>query len=295
MERRLKAIGLAAGLATASLWGSWAVISRLGVLGVLDAWDISFVRYLASTLVLAPVLLRRGAIGRQGILGVGWPAVAVLSLTGGPLYMLVALTGFGLAPASRHAVFGSGMIPVLTLVLSVLILGERPSTTRWIGTALTTGGIVLTVMQGLRASEAPLGLGEALFFLSALLWAGYTVASRVWQVPALPAITILSLFGMLVMTPLYLSLFGLRFLAAPMTEIVGQALYQGIVTGLIATFFYMRTIEILGPARAALFVALVPPIATLSAWPILGEKPGLATLAGVALVSVGMVVSVVRR
>ncbi|MBL8701060.1 MAG: DMT family transporter [Alphaproteobacteria bacterium] len=291
----MRAIGVAAGLATALLWGSWAVVSRLGVLGALDPWDISVLRYLVSTAVLAPVLLRRGAISRRGVLGVPWRAVAALSLTGGPPYMLVVLTGLGMAPASRHAVFGSGMMPLLTLAFSALLLSERPSAVRIAGTALATAGVVLTVLHGLTASEARLGFGEALFFLSAVLWAGYTVASRIWQVPALPAVAILSLVGAVLLIPVYLSLVGPRFLAAPAVEILGQAVFQGLVTGLLATFLYMRAIEILGPARASLFVALVPPIATVSAWPILGERPGLVTLAGVALVSLGMVVAVGRR
>lgn len=295
MERRVLATGFAAGLGTALLWGSWAPMSRLGVVGELNAWDIAFLRYVASTLVLLPLICRRSTITRRGAFGVPWPGVAVLILVGGPSYMLVVLAGLATAPASRHAVFGSGMMPLLTLAFSAILLGERPSFVRVLGTLLTAAGVALTVWHGLGAADAPLGHGEVLFFASAVLWAGYTVAARVWQVPAIPAVTILSLGGMVVMAALYLPVFGLRFLAAPLAEVLGQAVYQGIVTGLLATFLYTRTIELLGPARAALFIALVPPIVTLSAWPILGERPGLATLAGVALVSIGIAVAAIRR
>ena len=295
LDQRTLLTGITTGLVTASLWGSWAVISRLGVLGSLNAWDICFLRYLATTIVLAPWLLRRGAVTRAGIMGVSWQGVAVLSVTGGLPYMMMVMIGLGLAPASRHAVFGSGMMPLLTFALSWLLLGERAGARQLLGTLLTSAGVVLTVFHGFMASASPLGFGDLLFAGSAVLWASYTVASRIYRVKALPAVVILSMSGAIVSTLIYLPVYGLAFLRAPLAEIVGQALYQGILTGLIATMFYMRTIESLGAARAALFVAFVPPLVTLFAWPILGERPTWFSLAGVALVSIGMIVAVTRR
>ena len=105
----------------------------------------------------------------------------------------------------------------------------------------------------------------------------------------------LTVTGLVATLAIYPPVFGLRFLAAPWSEVLGQAFYQGVVTGLAGTLLYMRTGELLGASRAALFVALVPPMVTLFAWPALGEVPTALSLAGVALVSVGMVVAVLRR
>ena len=69
MNRRVVA-GLATGLATALLWGSWAVFTRHGLVGAVDRWDMMFVRYLPSGLILLPVLLRRGGVSRAGVAGV---------------------------------------------------------------------------------------------------------------------------------------------------------------------------------------------------------------------------------
>jgi drug/metabolite transporter (DMT)-like permease len=295
IERRHLVAGLLTGLLTALLWGSWAVVSRIGVTGTLGIWDVCLLRYLATVLVLLPWLLRRTTFSREGIMGVRWPAVATLALTGGLPYMLMVLAGLAQAPASRHAVFGSGLIPLITLALSGLLLDERPSARQLVGTLIIFVGVLLTVLQALAANAIPLGSGDALFVASAVLWAAYTVAARVHRVPALPAVVVLSVTGLVGTLAIYLPAFGLRFLAAPWTEILGQAFYQGIVAGLFGTLLYMRTGELLGAARAALFVALVPPMVTLFAWPALGEVPTALSLAGVGLVSLGMIVAVLRR
>jgi drug/metabolite transporter (DMT)-like permease len=295
LERRQLLAGLLTGLLTALLWGSWAVVSRLGVTGALGVWDICVLRYATSTLVLLPWLLRRHTITRAGIMGVGWSGVAALAITGGLPYMLVVFSGLAEAPASRHAVFGSGVMPLMTLALSRVLLDERPSWRQILGTVVTSAGVLLTVLQAFGAGDAPLGRGDALFVLSAVMWASYTVAARVHRVPALPAVVILTVTGFIATLLVYPPVFGLRFAQAPLMEILGQAFYQGIVTGLVGTLLYMRTGELLGASRAALFVALVPPMVTLLAWPILGEQPTMLSLGGVALVSVGMAIAVLRR
>jgi drug/metabolite transporter (DMT)-like permease len=295
LERRQLLAGLLTGILTALLWGSWAVVSRLGVTGALGVWDICVLRYATSALVLLPWLLRRHTITRAGIMGVAWPGVAALAITGGLPYMLVVFAGLAEAPASRHAVFGSGVMPLMTLALSRVLLDERPSWRQILGTVVTSAGVLLTVLQALGASDAPLGRGDALFLLSAVLWASYTVAARVHRVPALPAVVILTLTGLVGTLLVYPPVFGLRFAQAPLMEILGQAFYQGIVTGLVGTLLYMRTGELLGASRAALFVALVPPMVTLIAWPVLGEQPTMLSLGGVALVSLGMAIAVLRR
>ena len=45
---------------------------------------------------------------------------------------------------------------------------------------------------------------------------------------------------------------------------------------------------ILGAARGAIFAALVPAVALLLAYPVLGEVPGVLELFGVTLVVLGM-------
>jgi drug/metabolite transporter (DMT)-like permease len=290
---RRRALGVAAGFATAVLWGSWATLSKLGVVGgTLDAWDVAFLRYAAGSMVMLPVILGAGGATRDGLAGTPWRGVMIMAMCGGAPYFLVALHGFDYAPAARQAVFGSALVVVFTMLASWFWLGEERSLRQVLGVAVVFIGIAFVAARGFEGGLASLGRGDLLFALSSLLWTGFTVAARRWRVSAVHATAILSVMGFVMLAPIYLALFGLRLLAASPFEIMWNAIYQGIVTGIIATLFYGKTIENLGAAGAALFVALVPPLATLLAWPVLDEVPSVAQLVGVLLVSVGIAATI---
>jgi len=283
--------GLVAGAVAVLLWGSWSVMSRLAVTGSLGVWELCLLRYAAMVAVLLPWLLRRGAVTRAGIAGVGWRGVLALGLTGGLPFPLCVLYGLALAPAARHAVFGSAIVPLATLAFGILLLGDRPGRRQLAGTLVICLGVGLTMRDALDAAAVPLGPGDALFFVSALLWAGYTVATRVHRVPALPAVIVIGVTGLAGTLAALPFVAPLDFSAASAAEIVFHTLHQGVGAALVGTLLFLRASERLGPSRAALFVAVIPPVTTLLAWPVLGEAPGPASLVGVVLVSIGMAIA----
>lgn len=291
MNRRVVA-GLATGLATAALWGSWAVFTRFGLVGAVDRWDMMFVRYLPAGLILLPVLLRRGGATRDGLAGVPWRG-AILLFAGGSLpYTLFVFHALERVPAAEQALFSNAIVLVATLAAGRAWLGERLTAGQFGGVAVMLAGVVLTGAQSLASLR--FGAGHAALVAAALLWTVYTVAARAWRVPALTATAIVCVGGMLAYVPAYLLVAGPRFLAADPAALVAQGLFQGVLTGIVSLVLYTRTIELLGAGPAALFTALIPPTATLLGWVVLGETPDAPRIAGAALVSVGMAITVWR-
>jgi drug/metabolite transporter (DMT)-like permease len=76
--------------------------------------------------------------------------------------------------------------------------------------------------------------------------------------------------------------------AAPWREIVIQGVFQGVLSAVVALLLYTRAVAILGAARGAVFAALVPTFSLLLAIPLLHELPTHLQLAGVVLVTAGM-------
>jgi drug/metabolite transporter (DMT)-like permease len=64
--------------------------------------------------------------------------------------------------------------------------------------------------------------------------------------------------------------------------------FQGLLSAVVALLFYTRAVAILGAARGAVFAALVPSFSLLLAIPMLHEIPTRLQLAGVVLVTAGM-------
>jgi drug/metabolite transporter (DMT)-like permease len=83
--------------------------------------------------------------------------------------------------------------------------------------------------------------------------------------------------------------------SAPWGEVVWQAFYQGIATGIVAIIVYSRAIALLGSSLASLFSAFIPALVVLTAIPLLGELPAPLEWAGMALATGGMVLALSRR
>jgi drug/metabolite transporter (DMT)-like permease len=83
----------------------------------------------------------------------------------------------------------------------------------------------------------------------------------------------------------------IHLLQVPAAAVAVQALYQGVLVGAVALFLYTQAVAILGAARAALFLPLVPVVTALSGAILLGEHASTLEIAGMLLAVIGMLVA----
>jgi drug/metabolite transporter (DMT)-like permease len=127
------------------------------------------------------------------------------------------------------------------------------------------------------------------------MWAIYTVSSKLYGVASLHATAIVSVFSVVLYVPVYVALQGDAILGAPLHDIAIQAVYQGIFVSTIALFFFSKAVFYLGPSLGSTFAALVPAAAVVLAGVVLGEQPTPLAIAGLAVVTLGMALTLVRR
>lgn len=111
------------------------------------------------------------------------------------------------------------------------------------------------------------------FLAAAFLFASYTITVRRAALDGFHAAAIAAVPSLVISLPLYASTFGDRALRLRISDIVIQALYQGVLTAALSIALYGRAIRLIGASAAGAFVALRPVIATLISIPVLGEKP----------------------
>lgn len=111
------------------------------------------------------------------------------------------------------------------------------------------------------------------FLAAAFLFASYTITVRCAALDGLHAAAIAAVPSLVIYLPLYASTFGDRALRLRISDIVIQALYQGVLTAALSIALYGRAIRLIGASAAGAFVALGPVIATLISIPVLGQKP----------------------
>ena len=283
-EQRLAGIGY--GLLAALIWGGFPVVTRLGVAhSPLDPYDIAFIRFLVAGALLAPLLLRRG-LG-----GVSAGAAALMIAGVGAPYILAVATALTHAPASYFALTPGSMI-AFTAVLGRFLVNETLRGAQKAGILTVLVGMALAAYTALSGNGGWLAI--VLFVVGGFLWAIYNITAKRCAVGALQATTIVSVGSALLYLPCYVAFRGLAIVHAPLGAIAIQAFYQGVMVSILGLYFFSKAVTILGPALGATFGALVPLLATVEAALLLGEKPGLFALAGIFIVTVGMITSLIN-
>lgn len=282
-------IGFVAGIGAALIWGAWPVLSRDAVIHGFTPLDIAMLRFGVAGLVLAPLILR------NGFGGLGTARAVVLAAGAGAPYVLVTVTGLTLAPAGH----GGVIIPCTMLSASTLgawiFLKDAPSPTRLAGLAVIFCGIGLTAWSGMDLDSGTWTpdaiLGDGLFMIGGVLWATYTVGSRVWSVEPFQATAAVSVLSMVIVLPIWVLTGGDVVMQAPLPALAWQAGFQGIVVAIGALIFYTKAVSVFGAARGALFAILGPVFTVLLAIPVLGEVPAGLAAAGLLLCTFGMAIA----
>jgi drug/metabolite transporter (DMT)-like permease len=274
------------GLAAASIWAGWSVITRLAVTTRLDAWDIAALRFGAAGLLLSPVLMRRG-LARDRL---GWLGLAAIIAGLGAPYALAAAGGLHFAPASDQGALNPGCMPLFVALIVAIVLRERLSGARKLGlSSIMVGALIIVGGHGWSAAwNSSRTLGDALFLVAAFLSACFTVAMLQAKLDPLHAAALVSTGSLVIYLPIYLAFFGARLAQLPLADIAVQALFQGVVVTIVSLLLYGRAVAILGASGGSAFGALVPALSALFAIPLLGEWPKETDWTGIVLISAGV-------
>ena len=268
--------------------------ARAGILGGLGVADMIFARYLVAGAIMLPLLLRWGL---PTLAGIGLRRAVVLTMLGGAPFALLQTGGYGFAPLAHGAVIAPSTVTIVSTIGAAIFLRERLGPAHLGGAAVVLLGIGLIGWDGIVHSEAKPGerawVGDLLFFASSILWAGFTLLLRHWRLSALRATAAVAVLSMVLATPVYLLWMGTAHLMAlPLGALAVQGLVQGGLQGVITMVAYSQAVVLLGVSRAVLFPAIVPAVSVIVGIPIVGEIPGPLQIAGLVLVTVGLLITI---
>lgn len=258
-------------LATTLGWGCNTVAGRLAV-GEVSPMAVVTLRWVIVVAALAP-LVGPALLAERKIL---LPRLAYLLAMGG-----LGFTGFNAfyywAAQSTTAVnMGviQGVIPAIVLAGSALLYRMSVRRLQVAGLVLTLAGIVVMTARGDAASLAALSFnpGDLGVLAASLLYAGYTLALR-----QRPPVTPLAFFAAVSMAAFLTSLPLLAWEIAsgasfwPTAKGWAIVVFIALVPSLGCQLLYLRGVDLIGPARAGLFMNLIPVISALLGVALLGE------------------------
>ncbi|MCE8029052.1 DMT family transporter [Halomonas daqingensis] len=270
------------------IWSGNMTINQLTV-GAIAPSSIAFLRWLLALLVLTPFLLPAAWRHRQTIRR-EWAKLAILGLLGMGLWQGLAYVAAETTSATNMGILAA-MVPLLTVLLSALILREAPSLGGTVGGLVALFGVLVLLGRGdpLSLLELEVALGDLLMVVAATCYALYGVMLKRWPLDLPPWVLLYAqvVFAVLFLLPPYLM--------GPMTPVDGHnvwlILYAGIPASIVTTYLWMRAIRQIGASQASIFINLMPLFSALIAMAYLGERIALFHLVGGVLVLAGVLMA----
>jgi len=213
-----------------------------------------------------------------------WRRLWVLALLNITFWNMLVAFGLTMIASGRASILGYTM-PVLAVPLSVWLLGERLTAPKALGLALGMAGLAILLGDAFKAiGAAP--LGSLMVLGAAASWALGAVLQKKYPVAMAPGpyTAWLLLLGGL---PIFAGALLLEH-PATLTHIGGRAIFGTAYNVLIAFAFanwaWIKLATSVSVTVFSLSILIIPVVAVLSGVVFLGERPGTAEIAALALV-----------
>jgi drug/metabolite transporter (DMT)-like permease len=284
--------GFGLGLAAAAIWGLLQASGRLAALEGLSPFDLAALRFGTAGVILLPWVLRHSG---ERFAGIGLARAGILALLIGPLFFMANMGGYLFAPLAHGAVILPASFTVFSLILAAWLFDQRLSSFALVGVAMILIGVAVIAGPSALHFAGMTWLGDLMFAVGALMWAGATMLVRRWGISPIQTTASVAVLSAALYLPAYLGLTGAaHLLAANPAHVLFQAIVTGIFAGIFAVLAFTRSVELLGPARAAIWPALVPVFAIIAGVPLTGELPMPLQFLGLAIATTGLIVAARR-
>jgi len=277
MDRNLK--GPLCGVAMALIWGLSFLSIKVAVREV-PPMTMAVARFVIACAVL-PLVAR--LVGER-------LRVRLRDLIGVSLYFYGENHGVALLSASESSLV-IAFIPVLSVLAERMVHGTRLAARVYLGSALSTAGVVLVVARSGGGTGSRLGF---LYMLVACLaWVAYGLLNH-GTAERHGMITISfwnCLFGLAGCIPPALAERGQWCVPGP--SAILNVVFLGVFCSAAGYWLYLFALKHMGSGRASIFVNLIPVVSVVAAGLLLGERLAPAQWLGGGVVLAGVFLATV--
>lgn len=274
---------------TAVFWGGTFIAGRL-IAQAVDPYSAAFLRFVIASVFL--IFLTRKIEGRlpglnlkQGIL------VCLLGLTGILAYNLFFFSGLQTVPANQASLI-IATNPIFISLASAFFFKEKLHFKKVLGLCLSVTGAIIVISDGnpLQVFNQGMGMGQLLIFGCVLSWVSYSIIGKkaMNDLSAITTVSYSAIAGTIFL--FFPALFHGMFDHIASYHMVEWAslFYLGFFGTVLGFFWYYEGILAIGPARAGMFINLVPISAIVLSFFILDEPLTRSLLIGAGFVITGV-------
>ncbi|HQU66875.1 MAG TPA: DMT family transporter [Albidovulum sp.] len=265
-------------------WAGGYSFAKLG-LAHIEPMTMLALRYGLAVLALLPFLFLRRPVRPRSARH--WASIA---LTG----FLIQCVYFGLAYLAMKRGMNAGttaiimaLQPILVAAAAPLLSGTRSTPLLWLGLVLGFAGVLLVIVSGGTLGPSP--LAAVALALAAL--GGITLATLFEKWHGMRSDPVVGgivqyVVGFAVLLPVAWTTETMAIDWQP--ELVISLAYLVIANSIISVGLYIALVQRGDATRISALMYLVPPLAMIVAWAILGEKVTALALVGFALSALGV-------
>ena len=264
------------------LWGYTWVIAKQSLLYA-GPFMVGALRTCAGTVALFAALI---ATRRSLRLTAPWKTACIGALqTGG--FIVFSTWALVEGGAGKTAVLIFTM-PIWTLLLARIVLGERIRGTQWLAAGSALAGLVLVIAPW-HIDASP--FSKLLAVLAALSWALSTILVKRWRAELAADVLSLTTWQMVSGSVVLVAIAA----AVPERPVdwapafVGIVVFMALVSTALGWFLWLYVLERLPAWQASLSILGIPVVAGISSRLQLGERVVPLELAGMLLIGAGLV------
>ena len=271
------------------IWGANFSVTKIA-LQQIPPLAFAGLRFVAASALLWIVL--RAVEGPRSLPPGALRKLFWLGVVGNSVYQLCFLVGLSITTAANASLI-IATTPALVAAVGALLGIERLRRLGALGIALAIGGVALILTaRGLHFSASAI-VGDLLLLGCAVSWTIYTLGVRSLG-GGLSPLTITT-WTTITGTP-GLLLIGLPDILRTDWATVSAGAWAGLaystVLGVVLAYLlWNNSVRVAGSNRTAIYGCAIPVVATLVAWPVLGEMPTWVQAFGAVLVVTGVLLT----
>ncbi len=291
-EKKKHPAGYLLALGATAIWSGNFIIAR-GFSGTVPPVSLAFLRWSVALLVLLPFALK-AFIAQFHLVWKHRLYLTAAGFLGVTLFnTLVYIAGSTTSAMNLSLI--SITFPVIIVVLSRILFGERISLMRMGGIVLVLVGVVYLITRGKLSVllELSFSIGDLWMLLAATAFAVYSILLK--KKPPEMDIMVFQLgtfsAGLILLTPFYL---WETAVVPPVSfgfSLIMVLFYVGVFASLTAFLFWNKAVSMIGPTEAGLVYYTLPLFSGILSILLLGESVSIVHLVSSVLIIGGILMA----
>ena len=270
------------------IWGTNMAVTRYAA-SVIEPVSISFWRIVIALILIFPFVYK-SLRAEYRVITQNLAKLTVLSFLAMVVYQCLSYTAGHTTTATNMSIINA-FIPIFTIFVSLMVLGERPTIYGIIGSVISITGLFYLIGRGSFTGlfQGGFHFGDGLMIIAVIAYALYGVLLRHWKLPISLGVSLFvqTALGLLMHIPL-LCFLGLQMIDASNAFPV---FYAALLPSIVAPFMWMKAMQTLGPNRSSMFTNFGPIITAVIAYIYLNEQWMYYHTIGTVMAIIGVVLA----